>query len=312
VIGLQDDRLAALDRGEVVTRQLHAADKPESVSFGVVEVKATLDAFLMKARNAPDFRRIPQTLETGVFHDPPRLEDLDTLTVPDGDLDDLRKCHKGDCDVMISDSLNARLQADIDWTRPDARQKARILVKQAIVTYLKEYLEGGTSNLAVLNDRVPPTSLPAEFHDILERSPYLIDYEPALFHYIEDYPKGALPGATDTFYWAKESFGLKPVFTVNHLTVYEEGSGAGRRGVVATREIYASHYFRTSLEVDIAAQGRTPQGEPVLYLLNLKRARVNPPGGVGGGVLLGKVRGAMEKGVALTLQAMKASLAGAP
>jgi hypothetical protein len=309
VIGLPDDRIAALDRGEVVTRQLPAADKPESVAFGVVEVTASLDAFLSRAKNAPEFRRIPQTLQTGAFHNPPRSEDLDTLAIPDGDIEDLRKCQKGDCDVMVSESLNERFKQEVSWARPDAKAKATALIKDAIVTYLKEYLAGGAANLAVLNDRVPPTSLPAEFHDILERSPYLIDYEPALFRYIEDYPKGTpLPGGTDSFYWAVEGFGLKPVFTINHVTLYDEGVGRARRAVVATREIYASHYFRTSLDVCVAAGGHNAQGAPVLYLLLLKRARVNPPGGVASGVLLGKIRGAMERGVGFELQALKTSL----
>jgi hypothetical protein len=308
VIGFGEDKLAAVDRGEVVTRQLEALDKPESVAFGIVRLGVGADVFLERARDVPGFRRIPQTLETGVFHDPPRVEDLDGLTIPDGDFDDIHKCKQGDCDVMLFADLNARFQSEVNWTQPGARARAAAIIKDSMVAYVKSYLAEGTAMMPVLNDRIPATRLSEEFHTILERSPYFIDYIPEFFKYIEEYPKGTLEGAEDCIYWSKDNFGLKPVITINHVTIYADGGQHLEKVIVATKEVYASHYFRTSLEVDVAVPGHDLRGQPALYLISLKRARVNPPGGVAGGVLLGKVRGAVEKGIGLRLKAIKSKL----
>jgi len=308
VIGFKEDKLSAVARGEVVTEQLQAADKPESVAFGVVRLSVTPEVFKRKAGDVPGFRKLAETQQIGAFRNPPRIEDLDSLTVPDGDLEDIQKCKQGDCDVMLSSELNARFKSEVDWSKPEAKAKAVGIIKEAMVAYLQGYLASGTSAMAVLNDRVPATRLSDEFHTILDRSPYLIEYIPDFFRYVQDFPTGTLDGAQDLFYWAKESFGLKPVITINHVTVYSERGQDKARVFVSTKELYASHYFRTALRVDVAIPGRDAGGRGVLYLMSVDRARVNPPGGIAGGVLLGKVRGAIEKGVSLKLKAMKSAL----
>ena len=51
-------------------------------------------------------------------------------------------------------------------------------------------------------------------------------------------------------------------------------------------------------------------GGPSLYLLNLYRTRIDPPTGMLSGVLMGKVRGGIEEGVALNLQTAKKRVEG--
>jgi hypothetical protein len=150
------------------------------------------------------------------------------------------------------------------------------------------------------DDRVP-LDAPAEFRKVLAASPYLLQYAPALQRYLEDYPRGRLAGTEDLFYWTKDKFGPKPTIAVHHVTIWRD-PGDPSRAAVATKQIYASHYFQAGL--DLTALVDAPAGG--FYLVDLYRARVDPPTGLLSGVLLGKIRGGIEQGVAEGLRTAKA------
>jgi hypothetical protein len=69
--------------------------------------------------------------------------------------------------------------------------------------------------------------------------------------------------------------------------------------VIATKRIYASHYFQAGL--DLLAVVPAPGG--AFYLMDLYRVRVDPPTGMGSGIILGKIRGGVEQGVGERLRA---------
>src|SRR5688500_10220648 len=63
VIQLDDAQLAAIERGEVVTKLLPTTDKSEVAAFGVVKTAGTADQFLAAARDVQKFRQVPQIPE---------------------------------------------------------------------------------------------------------------------------------------------------------------------------------------------------------------------------------------------------------
>jgi hypothetical protein len=73
---------------------------------------------------------------------------------------------------------------------------------------------------------------------------------------------------------------------------------------VASKQIYASHYFQAGLDLTALVDAPKPAGG--FYLVDLYRARVDPPTGMLSGVLLGKIRGGIEQGVAESLRTAKA------
>ena len=107
VIEFGDDKLAALEKGEVVTRQLPGADKPEIAAFGVTKVAGTRGLFVEKVRDIQHFRKVPQVPEIGVFSSPAKPEDLAALTLEEGDFDVMRKCEIGraSCRERVSYSV---------------------------------------------------------------------------------------------------------------------------------------------------------------------------------------------------------------
>ena len=300
VIQLNDAQLAAMERGEVVTKQLTTTDKVEVAAFGVVKVKGAIDSLLEKARDPQNFRKVPEIPEIGRFSTPPRVEDLQGLTWPDPDLDALKACKPGKCDVKVGTAGLERLK-EINWSDPGARAKLVALIREQMTAYAKAYQEGGTDAMGTAVDKAKPKALSVEFRELLKNSPYLAEYVEPFHAYLEAYPKGSLPQTTDVLYWAKDTFGLKPVVSIYHATVHK-----GDRGVLlANKQIYASHYFNAGLEI-IAAVDSPDAGS--FYLLDLYRTRIDPPTGMLAGVLLGKVKGGVEQGVALNLKNAKSKV----
>jgi hypothetical protein len=78
--------------------------------------------------------------------------------------------------------------------------------------------------------------------------------------------------------------------------------------LISSKLLAASHYFNASLEM--MAGVPTPDGKG-LYLLSLYRTRIDPPTGMLGGVLMGKVRGGIETGMKENLKTARERLAAA-
>jgi len=301
-IGLTDAQLADIESGHVVTRPLQGADKPEMAAFGAVRVAAKKDVYLERLRDVAVFRKGPSTIQIGRFHTPPVIADLDSLTLEDGDFDAARKCKPGDCDLKLSRSALDRIQKEMDWKAPDARARATQLTKQMLVEYVSAYLRGGTTEMATYVDNASPLETSAEFRKVLAASPYLVEYAPALKRYLEEYPTGPLAGVENVFYWTKDKFGPKPTMAIYHLTIWRDPADP-TRAAVASKQIYASHYFQAGLDLTALVDAPAPPGG--FYLVDLYRARIDPPTGMLSGVLLGKIRGGIEQGVAEGLRTAK-------
>jgi hypothetical protein len=307
VIQLGDAELATIDKGEVVTRPLASPEKAEIAAFGAVKVSGTLTTLRERMRDFPSFRKVPQIVQVGVFSNPPRLEDLAGLTMEDADLDALEDCKPGDCSVKISTVGLDRLKKEVNWSGSGAEAKARAtaIIKEQMLAYVKAYMAGGTGAMGVTVDKSQPKALSAEFKTLLRNSPYLPEYVPAFNQYLETYPQGSLPGSISTIFWAKDTFGLKPVVSIYHATTYLQEQP--RPGLLAAiKTIYASHYFNAALEMMVAV----PADASSFYLLDLYRTRIDPPTGMLSGVLLGKVKSGVEQGVAMNLKNAKSRVEG--
>jgi hypothetical protein len=307
VIGLTDAQLGAVQRGEVVTKQLPSPEKPEIAAFGVVKVQGTTATLRAKLRDFQSFRKVPQIPEIGRFSDPPRIEDLNDLHWPQADLDALKRCKAGECDVKLGTASLERLRKEIDWNAPDVSARLTALIKDQMVDYVTAYRAGGTDSLAVSVDKSQPKAFAAEFRTLLRNSPYLPQYVPAFHQYLESYPKGTLPNTTDTLYWTKDEFGLKPVVSMYHATIYEPQGPSQPGLLVAIKTLYASHFFNAGLEIMAAVPTQEGVG---FYLLDLYRTRIDPPTGMLSGVLMGKVKSGVEKGISLNLTTAKARVEG--
>jgi hypothetical protein len=117
-----------------------------------------------------------------------------------------------------------------------------------------------------------------------DRMPELTTYMPNLRTYLLEFPKAALPGATSFLYWQETAFGLKPTIRISHLTIREGPDDT----VVASKMLYASHYFWTALElralVPDAARG------PGFWFVTVSRSRSDGLSGLTGFIVRRRVQ----------------------
>ena len=76
-------------------------------------------------------------LEIGSFSSQPTLGDLESLTLETGDIEDLKDCVVGECQVKLSAAMIERFRKEIDWNAPDYALKVTSLFKQMLSEYVQ-------------------------------------------------------------------------------------------------------------------------------------------------------------------------------
>jgi hypothetical protein len=214
-------------------------------------------------------------LQIGKFHSPPRLEDLDALTLGLDELETLKRCRTGDCGLKMTAEMIERLHKEVNWTAPDWQRLAMSVYRRVLFDYVRGYLEKGPAALAVYHDKPEPLRLADELSSILQASPYLGQYLPELNRYLISFPNGRLPESENFLYWSQEKFGFKPVVSVTHVTICKVARGSATSYVIVSKQIYADHYFTGSLgSAAFVDKDRQRPGADA-YLIYLNRTRVD-------------------------------------
>ena len=285
--------------GQPVTKLLDADPSREVSVFGVVWVKAPAARYVAAIRDIERFEQGENFPITKKVSSPPRLEDFAQLTLPADDLEDLKSCRVGACELKLSEASLNRVRKEVDWSKPTATADAERLARRLMLEYVNGYLEGGNARLATYRDTDRPTFVGSEFASMVNRMPSLTDYLPGLKNYLLNYPKVSLPRAESFIYWQEARFGLKPTIRINHLTIAEMPTHV----VVASKMLYASHYFWTAIELRVLAPD--PARGEGFWLASVNRSRSDGLGGFVGRLIRGKVRDEADKGMKAGLSTTK-------
>ena len=297
---LTNAQVAALDAGEVVTKQLPADERADVAVFGATRIPPSPDAYAARYKDIAAFRKSPTITEIGKFSDPPRVSDIAALTLDPEDFAAARDCRPGKCDLKLARSAIELMHSQINWSAPDARYRAAAVLRQVMVDFVVAYRRGGAEALATYFDKEHPIDAASEFKTLLDGTRRLITYAPQFHAYISSYPNGSLEGVEDFFYWVKERGGPKPTVSVHHVTLWRDPRGPL---FIASKQIYASHFVRVGLDLVAVVPTRDDAGD--FYLLDLYRARIDPPGGLIGSMVTGKIRGSVENTLKESLKAAK-------
>jgi len=295
-----------LIRGTPITKLLETNEAQEVAVFGATWIAASMDAYVEQVKDIENFERGGGFKDTTRISDPPRLEDFASMTLPSDEISDLRRCRVGDCIVKLGAPQLRRLQTEIDWRQPTAKTDAMALFRRMALEYVVGYREGGNARLAVYRDSDRPTFVANELRSMVERLPMFETALPDLQRYLLDYPAVSLDGATDFLYWQETRFGLRPTIRINHLVIQHSAD----RTVVASKMLYASHYFWTALELRVLLPD-PPRG-PGFWFAMVSRARSGGLTGFVGRIIRGRVRSEAKKGTLAVLVATKARLEKAP
>jgi hypothetical protein len=292
----------ALLANRPVIKLLDAEPDKEVSVFGAVWIDALPGAYVQLVKDIEHFERGGAFRITKSISDPPRLSDFALLTLPDEDIAALRACRVGDCEIKLSKEALERIRHEIDWTRPTARADAMALFRTLMHEYATAYVEGGNDRLAVYRDSERPTFVATEFKSMIDRMPELGAQLPELKAYLLGYPRVTLPRGASFLYWQDVQFGLKPTIHLNHLVIDD------RPGVtaVASKMIYASHYFWTALDLRVLVPD--PSRGRGFWFVNVTRSRSDGLSGFVGRLIRRKVQNEAQKGLGAALRATKARL----
>ncbi|HKV35828.1 MAG TPA: hypothetical protein VJP89_15935, partial [Pyrinomonadaceae bacterium] len=104
---------AALQRGEPVARSVPVQDKREVAVSGLVTLRANADEFLRSYRDGLTRKNNAAVMEIGTFSAVPTLADVEGLTLEADDLEDLKACVVGACELKLSAAMIQRFAREV-------------------------------------------------------------------------------------------------------------------------------------------------------------------------------------------------------
>ena len=256
----EETDFAALQRGETVVRLAPVGDKREVAVSGLVTLRANANEFLRSYRDGLTRKGNAAVMEVGTFGAAPALPDLETLTLDADDIEDLKECIVGDCELKLSAAMIQRFSREIDWRAPDYAQQATRLFKAMLLEYVKDYRSRGDAALIEYHDKQNEVRLADEHQALTRASGYLSEVSRAEMQPLEE-----------LLVWSKIKFGLKPVIAINHVTIYKRDRELGPQILAVSKQIYANHYFNSSLGLT----GFVTVAGPTSYLVYENRSRAD-------------------------------------
>ena len=144
---------------------------------------------------------------------------------------------------------------------------------------------------------------------LVERTKGLPVYLPELRDYLLNYPKTDSSSIESQFYWERVNFGLKPTFRMVQAVVYHGKSSTEPVYAVALKQLYASHYFETALDLTVCVKDLQASDHPGFYLITMKGSQQAGLTGLKGGIVrkvaVDKTRSSLEKALASIKQKLE-------
>ena len=162
----------------------------------------------------------------------------------------------------------------MDWSAPDAAGQANHLMREMLLDLVRAYQADGNQALGVYDDGDEPLAVADEFSALLDSDAILATLAPELVDHLRNYPALRPAGATEFFYWTVVNFGLKDTVRVNHVTIYPVRDASPPIAyMIAIKQLYASHYFHTTLELRLLLDDEARDGDPGTALVSMTHAR---------------------------------------
>jgi hypothetical protein len=302
-IGLSSEQIRAIRSGRSIAKILDSPSADEVFVFGAVYIWSTPEEYLKLASDIEALKKLPNYQAIRKFSDPPQLSDLDGLSLEEEDFRDLEKCREGKCEIQLPTDAMDEFRTKVNWSAPDAREQANRIAKGLMLEALKRYQEGGNAELGIYRDKNHPAAVQQEFQSLVARSKALPVYLPELQAYLLNYPKTKSEHLESEFYWEKVNFGLKPTIRLLQAVLYRGADSKGPQYAVAIKQLYASHYFHTALDLTacIRDDDEKQQG---MFLITLKGSQQAGLTGFKGSIVrkvaVDKTRASLEQALAAT------------
>lgn len=291
----EETDFAALQRGETVVRPAPAQDKREVAVSGLVTLRASADEFLRSYRDSLMRKSNGAVMEAGKFGAVPAVADLEGLTLEPNDIEDLKACVVGACEIKLSAAMIQRFAREVNWQAADYAQQATQLFKTMLLEYVKEYRSRGDAALIEYHDKQNKIRLADEHQALTRAGGYLSEVSRVT---------SEMQPVEELLVWSKIKFGLKPVIAINHVTIYKRDRELGPQILAVSKQIYANHYFNSSLGLT----GFVTVAGPTSYLVYENRSRADGLEGPFGKLKRGIVRNKALEGLKGILEHSKLTM----
>jgi len=266
-IGLSQDQIDAIRRGQPVAKTLPSRTPAEVFLFGAVYIHAAPESYLRFALDFNRLRKLPNYLALGVFSTPPQLSDLKGFSLDNDDIQALKNCKPGDCLIQMPTSSIEELHQSVSWSAANVNDQVNQLLQKTALQRLLAYQRDGNAALGVYNDKPNQTQVSQQFAYMLSYDKVLPKRLPDFYNYLLAYPNSKPANVEDTFYWARVKFGLKPTLRVVQVVTMHGKPGDQIAYAIAEKQLYSSHYFETALDLSFCVPGSDDPKQPGFYLI---------------------------------------------
>lgn len=305
---LSRSEIANIQEGKAIAKIIASSNPSDIFVFGAVYIHAKPLAYLQLMSDIVRLNTLTGYLGAGEFSQTPTVGNMDGLTLDPEDIKDLKNCRPEDCELQLPEESMESARKAINWGSPNLEQAVNDLAKHRIIQLLQSYQQTGDRALGTYRDKRDPLPVAEHFRSVLGRVQFFPQYLPELNRYLLEYPRARPIGARDFFYWEKVNFGLKPTIRVNHGVMYHPPGAEQQVYVLAIKQLYATHYFQTAIDLSFCVEGSGSSEEEGFYLITVKASRQAGLTGFKGSVVrsvaVRKTRSALERG----LESIKKSL----
>jgi hypothetical protein len=197
----------------------------------------------------------------------------------------------------------------VNWSAPDAADQVNRLGQQMALEAVQRYIDGGNEALGTYRDKKHPTAVADTFASLLSRSKALPVYLPELDRYLLNYPAAASGHIQSQFYWEKVNFGLKPTLRIAQAIVFHGAGPTEPVYAVAIKQLYASHYFESALDLTVCVRATDVPGLHGVYLITIKGSQQAGLTGFKGSIVrkiaVDKTRSSLERALASIKQKLE-------
>ena len=296
---LSPSQIADIRNGKAVAKILPSPKPSDIFVFGAVYVRTRPDAYLQLMRDITRLSTLSGYMGAGEFSKPPAIGDMAGLSLDHDDIEDLKSCRPGNCELQLPEESMEAARASIDWSSPDVDEQVNNLARRRIMRLLEDYQHNGDPALGTYRDKRDLLPVADQFRSLLSRVELFPQFLPELNRYLLECPKSRPDGTQDFFYWEKVNFGLRPTIRLNHGIVYRAPGLDLRVYVLAIKQLYAMHYFQTALDLSFCVQPSNASEEDGFYLITLKASRQAGLTGLKGGLIrkvaVNKTRSSLER-----------------
>jgi hypothetical protein len=308
-IGLNDGQIREIREGKAIAKILDSPTADQVFVFGAVYISSTPERYIKFASDIDELRKLPSYIAVRKFSNPPQLSDLTDFTMDEQDFKQLKNCKPGHCEVQLPTEAMEEFQRSVNWSAPDANDHANRLAEQMALEALLNYEQGGNAALGTYRDKNHPAVVAETFASLLSRSKALPVYLPEMYEFLLNYPKADSGNIQSEFYWEKVNFGLKPTLRVVQAIVYQGKSPERPAYAVAVKQLYASHYFESALDLTVCVKDEEHPAHPGFYLITMKGSQQAGLTGLKGGIVrkvaVDKTRSSLEKALASIKQKLE-------